>query len=114
MSLDAQILKALRASGDKPVSGADLSNHLGVSRAAVWARIEELRSLGYEIEATPHLGYRLINSPDLLHADDLIARLGKTRVIGRDIRVFHETTSTNDVVEKLARDGGTEGVVVFA
>src|SRR5256885_6179897 len=43
------------------------------------SRIEELRSLGYEIEASPHLGYRLINTPDRLLADDLVARLGKTR-----------------------------------
>jgi BirA family biotin operon repressor/biotin-[acetyl-CoA-carboxylase] ligase len=114
VSLDAQILKALRASGDKPVSGADLSSQLGVSRAAVWARVEELRSLGYEIEASPHLGYKLVGVPDVLHADDLISRLGKTRVIGRDIRVFQETTSTNDIIEKLARDGVKEGVVVFA
>jgi BirA family transcriptional regulator, biotin operon repressor / biotin---[acetyl-CoA-carboxylase] ligase len=49
-----------------------------------------------------------------LHADDLISRLGKTKVIGRDIRVFQETTSTNDVIEKLAHDGVKEGVVVFA
>jgi hypothetical protein len=51
---------------------------------------------------------------DALHADDLLARLGKTKVIGRDIRVFEQTTSTNDVIEKLARDGVKEGVVVFA
>jgi BirA family biotin operon repressor/biotin-[acetyl-CoA-carboxylase] ligase len=114
VSLDAQILKALRAAGDEPVSGADLSNHLGVSRAAVWARVEELRSLGYEIEASPHLGYKLVGVPDVLHADDLMSRLGKTRVIGRDIHVFQETTSTNDIIEKFARDGVKEGVVVFA
>ena len=35
-------------------------------------------------------------------------------MIGRDIRVFQETTSTNDVIEKLARDKVKEGVVVFA
>ena len=34
---------------------------------------------------------------------DIISRLGAKKVIGRDIRVFKETTSTNDVVEKLAR-----------
>jgi BirA family biotin operon repressor/biotin-[acetyl-CoA-carboxylase] ligase len=114
VNLDAQILKALRGSGDEPVSGADLSHQLGVSRAAVWARVEELRSLGYEIEASPHLGYKLVAVPDLLHADDLMSRLGRTRVIGRDIRVFQETTSTNDIIEKFARDGVKEGVVVFA
>lgn len=114
MTTDAQILSALRAAENGGVSGADLSEQLGISRAAIWARIEELRRLGYDIDATPHLGYRLISAPDVLHADDLLASLGRTKVIGRDIRVFEQTTSTNDVVEKLARDGVKEGVVVFA
>lgn len=113
MSLDCEILTALRTAGGG-VSGADLAARLGVSRAAVWARIEDLRRLGYDIEASPHGGYRLLRVPDVLHADDLLSRLGTTRVIGRDIRVFQETTSTNDVAEKLARDGVREGVVVFA
>ena len=145
MTTDAQILTALRSAGAGSVSGTDLSHQLGVSRAAIWARIEELRELGYDIEASPHLGYRLLNAPDVLHADDLISRLNvfadgnraglddrvreptpgtrnrlagtptmPTRIIGRDIRVFQETTSTNDVIEKLARDGVKEGAVVFA
>lgn len=114
MTLDAQILSALRAAGDSSVSGAELSHKLGITRAAIWARIEDLRGLGYEIEASPHLGYRFVRAPDVLHADDLLSRLGKPKVIGRDIRVFESTTSTNDIVEKLARDGVKEGVVVFA
>jgi BirA family biotin operon repressor/biotin-[acetyl-CoA-carboxylase] ligase len=114
MTTDAQILSALLAAGDGAVSGAELSQQLGISRAAVWARIDELRKVGYDIEAGPHFGYRLISAPDALNADDLLARLGKTKVVGRDIRVFVETTSTNDIIEKLARDGVKEGVVVFA
>src|SRR5664279_699633 len=114
MRLDVEILNALRAAGDGAVSGAELSQRLGVSRAAVWARIEELRSLGYDIPAGPHYGYRLLDAPDVLHADDLASRLGQTKVIGRDLHVFQETTSTNDIVERLARDGAREGAVVFA
>src|ERR1017187_545749 len=113
MTTDAKILSALRANLNG-VSGAQLAEQLGISRAAVWARIDELRQLDYDIAASPHFGYRLVSAPDALHADDLLARLGKTKVIGRDIRVFEQTTSTNDVVEKLARDGVKEGVVVFA
>lgn len=113
MTTDAQLLSMLR-SAEGGVSGAELSQRLNLSRAAVWGRIEELRRLGYDIEASPHLGYRLVNEPDLLHPDDLLSRLGRTRVIGRDIRVFEQTTSTNDVIEKLAGDGVKEGVVVFA
>ncbi|HVV01321.1 MAG TPA: biotin--[acetyl-CoA-carboxylase] ligase [Verrucomicrobiae bacterium] len=114
MTLDSQILTALRAAERAPVSGAELSQKLGVSRAAVWARIEELRALGYEITASPHHGYSLLRAPDVLHADDLLARLPRGQVVGRDIHVFLETTSTSDVIEKLARDGVKEGVVVFA
>jgi len=113
MTTDAKILTALRASPDG-VSGAALAEQLGVTRAAIWGRIEELRQLGYNIEAGPHFGYRLVSAPDALYADDLVARLGKTKIIGRDIHVFEQTTSTNDVVEKLARDGVKEGAVVFA
>ena len=114
MTTDAKILAALRANPDG-VSGAQLAEELAISRAAVWSRIEELRQVGYEISAGPHSGYRLVDSPDVLHADDLLARLaGATKIIGRDIQVFKKTTSTNDVIEKLARDGVREGVVVFA
>ncbi len=113
MTTDTKILSALRAHPDG-VSGAQLAGQLDISRAAIWARMEELRKVGYDIEASPHFGYKLVGSPNALHADDLLARLGKTRVVGRDIQVFEQTTSTNDVIEKLARDGVKEGVVVFA
>jgi len=113
VTTDAKILSALRAHPNG-VSGAHLAEQLAISRAAVWARMDDLRQAGYNIEAGPHFGYRLVSSPNALHADDLLARLGTTKVIGRDIRVFEETTSTNDVIEKLARDGVKEGVVVFA
>ena len=129
MTTDAKILSALRENPDG-VSGAELAEQLGISRAAVWSRIEELRKLGYGIEAGPHFGYRLVSAPDALHADDLLARVAATppslgakfsatrasqpRIIGRDIQVFEQTTSTNDVAEKLARDGVREGAVIFA
>jgi biotin operon repressor BirA-like protein len=74
MTTDAKILSALRANPDG-VSGAQLAEQLKISRAAIWSRIEELRQLDYDIEASPHFGYRLVSSPDALHADDLLARL---------------------------------------
>jgi BirA family biotin operon repressor/biotin-[acetyl-CoA-carboxylase] ligase len=114
VTTDARILFALRHVGGGYVSGAELAQQLGISRAAVWARIEDLRALGYDIAASPHQGYQLLGAPDLLHADDLVSFVSGNKVVGRDIRVFKETSSTNDVVEKLARDGVAEGAVVFA
>jgi BirA family biotin operon repressor/biotin-[acetyl-CoA-carboxylase] ligase len=114
MTPDAQLLSALRGADDLFLSGFDLSQQLGLPPAAVEGRIQELRKLGYVIEESPHLGYRLVGSPDALHADDLLARLHRPRIVGRDIKVFQETTSTNDLAERLARDGVEEGLVVFA
>lgn len=114
MSPDARILSALRRSGESGTSGAELARELGISRAAVWARIEELRRLGYDIMASPHQGYVLGSTPDCLHADDLLSRLPGSQVVGRSIQVFSQTASTNDIVDKLARDGVEEGVAVFA
>ena len=45
MTTDAKILSALRANPDG-VSGAQLAEQLTISRAAIWARIEELRAAG--------------------------------------------------------------------
>lgn len=114
MSLDAQILAALRSVGSGSVSATDLGHRLGVSRSTVAAHIAEMRRIGYDITTCPHGGYRLAGTPERLQADDILSRLGRTRIIGRDIRVFQETTSTNDVIEKLAHDGVPEGVVAFA
>lgn len=114
MNPDVRILTRLRQSGNAGASGADLARDLGISRAAVWARIEELRRLGYDIAASPHQGYVLRGTPDRLHADDLLARQRRPQIVGRAIEVFRETASTNDIVDKLARDGVSEGIVVFA
>ncbi len=113
MSLDAQILAAFRAGDDGFITSPDLSHRLGVSRATVGRHIEELRSLGYDIQHQPSLGYRLAASPDILLAEDIQHRLGKT-VIGRQVLVYEQTVSTNDLCEKLALDGAAGGVVVFA
>ena len=50
---------------------------------------------------------------DRLSAQKLRADVGPGR-IGREIIVLEETTSTNDVVWQMAKDGAPEGIVVFA
>jgi BirA family transcriptional regulator, biotin operon repressor / biotin---[acetyl-CoA-carboxylase] ligase len=75
VTIDTFILTALRSPSGTSISGGEIAQKLGVTRAAVWARVRELRALGYEIEASPHEGYRLLNSPDVLLGDDLMSRL---------------------------------------
>jgi len=105
----AAILEVLFQSPDQFVPAAEL--HRRVPHAQ--RELAALRQLGYDIENHPHLGYRLRATPDRLTADDLRARL-RTPIIGREIVVFDETGSTNDIVARLARDGAREGLVVFA
>jgi BirA family biotin operon repressor/biotin-[acetyl-CoA-carboxylase] ligase len=101
---DAAILRRLRRGEFIPA--ADLPDP---------TRIPALIAAGYEIEHHPHLGYRLLTSPDRLIADDILSRLPDDagRWV-RDILVFQSTSSTNDIITALARDGAPAGIAAFA
>lgn len=58
-----------------PVSGAALARAAGLSRAAVWKKVEALRSAGIGIRALPGRGYVLERPPALLDADAIVAAL---------------------------------------
>lgn len=109
----ATILALFRRAGDGFVSGAQISRALGVSRTAIWKKIEQLRLLGYAIEAVPSKGYRLQDSPDLLLAAEVQAELGTER-IGRSVKYYAETDSTNLRAHEFGKAGAAEGTVVLA
>jgi len=113
MNTGTAILEAFYQAAGQFVRADNLRRQLKLSASAVMAEIAELEKLGYTIESHPHFGYRLLGTPDRLTADDVKARL-KTKRIGSEILVFEETSSTNDVVEHLAKSGAREGLVVFA
>ncbi|BCG47423.1 Biotin operon repressor / Biotin--protein ligase [Citrifermentans bremense] len=110
--VDGRILELFR-SGDGVVSGAALSKALGVSRTAVWKHVKGLRVKGYQIEAVPSKGYRLLSSPEILTNLDITAGLA-TKRIGSSILCLKETDSTNSVAFKMAEEGAPEGTVVIA
>lgn len=107
-----RILEMLRAHGEG-ISGAEMSRGLGISRSAVWKHIEGLRREGYKIDATPGRGYRLVGTPLHITSWEVKVHLG-TAFIGREVYVYQETTSTNEVAFRLARNGAKEGTVVMA
>jgi BirA family biotin operon repressor/biotin-[acetyl-CoA-carboxylase] ligase len=76
------------------VSGEVMAAKLGITRAAVWKQIRNLRRRGYEIEASTKKGYHLAYKPDLLDADVISSGL-KTKWLGRDLSSFSEVNSTN-------------------
>lgn len=58
-----------------PVSGDLLAREVGLTRAAVWKRIETLRQAGIPITAVPGRGYRLGQPLDLLDAETIRSAL---------------------------------------
>jgi BirA family biotin operon repressor/biotin-[acetyl-CoA-carboxylase] ligase len=111
--LDEKILNILRNNKDSYISGEELCGHAGISRAAIWKHIETLRLAGYGIEAVPHLGYKLVSTPDALIPTEIGYALN-TRVFGREIISYKKCDSTNDIAYGLAEKGVKEGTVVIA
>ena len=90
------------------VSGEKISAELGISRAAVWKRVEALRAQGYAIESAGRRGYRLVPG------DALDPSLWKgaltTRELGRgEVRYQAEVSSTNTVLKEMAVGGAPQG-----
>jgi len=102
MTLRAEALLALLADGALH-SGRDLAAQLGVSRAAVWKLVGELRGRGVPVESEPRRGYRLPTAVELLDAGR-IARTAAARGPGPEaaVEVLFETDSTNTYLNDAA------------
>jgi biotin operon repressor BirA-like protein len=100
----AAVLEALRAA-DEPVSGESLALAAGVSRAAMWKRINRLKALGYEIAGEPRKGYRLLAVPDKLLPGEVLYGLATRRLKG-PIHHFETIASTNDLLLHGKKVGG--------
>ena len=111
MNAKQKILDLLKEAQPSPISGEYICQQLQVSRTAVWKTIECLRREGYDIEARPRAGYRLLAAPDVLDPSAWLSEL-RVRRIGSRAHYVKSTTSTNDVAKELARQNVAEGTVV--
>ena len=108
----ADVAAALARASGTPLSGETLARHLGISRPAVAKHVSALRSLGYVIEATPGVGYRLISAPDACIPEEVCPRLADAFWVA--CTGGPQTQSTNEDAKRLARAGADEGTVVLA
>jgi len=97
-----------------PLLPGELAQESGVPLAELETALQRLTAAGFDIEWHPSRGCRLLASPDRMMADDLQARVGGECALAREILVFEETSSTNDVASRLAREGHRGGAVVIA
>lgn len=105
-----QVLAALIAA-PAGVSGQDLAERLGCSRAAVHRHVDALRRAGVDVDGV-HEGYRLADGADP------VSGLAATRALADagvgPVTWVAETGSTNDDAVAAARAGAAEGLVIGA
>jgi BirA family transcriptional regulator, biotin operon repressor / biotin---[acetyl-CoA-carboxylase] ligase len=110
-SREIQILRHLRSAGSAlPLK--TLSEEIGVSVLEMESLLESVTQAGFGFDRTGGL-IRLLSEPDSLVPQAIMARLDTT-IIGREVLVFRETSSTNDVARQAGIGGADEGIVFFA
>jgi BirA family transcriptional regulator, biotin operon repressor / biotin---[acetyl-CoA-carboxylase] ligase len=93
-----------------PVSGADLAARLGLTRAAVWKQVQQLREQGLPVEARRGAGYRLPWPVELLDADWIA---GHCRPRPGALEVHWSLDSTSSECQRRAADL-PDGSIVLA
>lgn len=93
-----------------PASGAELARASGITRAAVWKRVEALRADGVEILARPGHGYALAHPLQLLDGRALREALPPDAGLA-SLEVVFETDSTNALA--LRTPPPAQGTAVF-
>ena len=95
-------------------TGPELATRLGVSRAAVWKLVADLRELGVDVESLSRRGYRLREPCELLDA----RRIAEAAATGPALRVEPEVVflidSTNEYLYSAPAGSPGRPRVVFA
>ena len=83
------------------LSGSLLAEKLGVTRAAVWKNIRQLKADGYKIEAVTNRGYRLRREQDAVSEAGIRKALGEQADVFT-LEMYDVITSTNTVMKERA------------
>jgi len=108
-----KILSFLKAHKSEFLSGQDMSDILKISRVTVWKDIKKIRSLGYKIESRQNLGYRLIDSSELLLPWEITQNLN-TKFLGKRVYYFDSTDSTQNFAMEIASNDNENGTVIIS
>lgn len=113
MAIKNEIAAVLEQRRGSAVSGQELADMLGVSRAAVWKAVKQLQDEGYHISAGRNRGYILENQTDVLSAEGIRLYLPEA-YRNNDIRVFRTVSSTNTEAKTAALNGAPHGTIIAA
>lgn len=104
---ERQLLMTL---ADGPITGDTLSRREGITRAAVWKRIQALRDAGVAIEARPRQGYVLAQPLDLLDSMRIRSQMSaEALALLNQLQVAWSVDSTNaQLLQRPAPASGCE------
>lgn len=105
-----KVLKILEENRGNEISGVDIAEKLGVSRAAVCKAVKQLRRSGNSIISRNNGGYTLEENSAALSE----IGIGKLLDTAIDIAYYPETDSTNTRAKILALDKNVERTLVVA
>ena len=108
-----KILSFLKAHESEFLSGQDMSDILKISRVAIWKDIKKIRSLGYKIESKQNLGYRLLDSSELLLPWEVTQNLN-TEFLGKRVYYFDTIDTTQNFAIKIASNGDENGTIIIS
>lgn len=112
-STKEKVMDVLYLNKGKAVSGEEISEILGISRASVWKHINSLKKEGYIIESKSGSGYTLIGKTgEGLTSYDIKKNLD-TAFIGQNVEYFETIDSTNSYAGNIA-EKSPEGTVVVS
>ncbi|AYO30210.1 biotin--[acetyl-CoA-carboxylase] ligase [Biomaibacter acetigenes] len=109
---DRLLMMMLAARGGY-ISGEEISRKFGVSRSAIWKQVNHLREMGYEMESSTRLGYRIFKSPDLLFPEEIWSK-AELSFLGDRIYYYSTIGSTNSEAKRLAQEGASHGTLIIA
>ena len=108
-----KVLSLLLEQEGNYISGQQMSQSLGISRAAIWKAIEVLRQEGYVIESSTKKGYCLSHAPDRIREGELSVPLSGCH-IGKKLLCLETVDSTNTEAKRQALAGAEEGLVILS
>jgi len=108
-----KILSFLKAHKSEFLSGQDMSDILKISRVSVWKDIKKIRALGYKIESKQNLGYRLVDSSELLLPWEVTQNLN-TEFLGKRVYYFDTIDTTQNFAMKIASENNENGTVIIS
>lgn len=102
VTVKSQVLAILEKNKGRFLSGEELAEKLGCSRAAIWKAVKSLREEGYSISSGTNRGYALEPDNDILSEEAV-----RQGLINKEISlyIYKEIDSTNQCLKQMLVNG---------